>query len=277
MAKVANKSKQGIQFRQGLQLFFVRKILDDRYTMASEASSRRGIAFFSQWSQIVRAGREKYPDFPLTVKVPGEFTRRVSERPGEVEARVEAKGIKSGKKVELDLSFAQPEYHPLFKNAGFSSLVDLLRDDDLGRLMLIRYPTEVADVIAVIGATKDLDIVQEAIARSLNKKPEELTDDDYTKVERLDLAGSEIIDLDLLTNVTALQTLSLSWTNVADLKPLSNLTTLQELRLSSTKVTDLEPIKGLTSLQRLWLGDTQVSDEQMAKLREALPNLEIRW
>jgi len=65
--------KDGIKFDQGLQLFFVRKILDERYTMASAAGSSRGIDFFVQWSRIVRAGRKKAKDFPCTVKIPKDF------------------------------------------------------------------------------------------------------------------------------------------------------------------------------------------------------------
>jgi hypothetical protein len=77
MIETAPDSQGRIGFNQGLQLFFVRKILDDKYTMASEASSRRGIAFFRQWSQIVCEGIKTDRNFPLIVKVPERFGQEV--------------------------------------------------------------------------------------------------------------------------------------------------------------------------------------------------------
>lgn len=270
MMKTSVKDQGEIKFNQGLQLFFVRKILDDRYTMGSEVSGERGIAFFDQWSQIVRAGRTKDKDFPCSIRVPKDFGKPIPEQGPESEAS------RRLRKTEADPLFAPPDYHPLLKNPRFSGLLDTLGDKDLGKLMRIPYPTEATQITVVVGASEDADIVRETIARRLGKRPDELTSDDYGSITRLDLSGSEICDLEPIKALTCLRWLSLSWTKVTDLEPMKGLTSLQELYLSGTKVADLQLIRELRSLQRLDLRGMHVSDEEVAKLREALPDLTIQ-
>ena len=261
MAKTANKSEQGIEFKQGLQLFFVRKILDERYTMASVAGSEQGIDFFVQWSQIVRKGKEEDPDFPCSIAVPSDFGEST------------AKEAESTWTEEVDLSFAPEPYHPLLKNQRFAGLWHLLRNTDLGRLMQISYPAAVKEVVAVIGPTRDVDIVREAVARQLGKKPEDLTDEDYRKVQELSLFGGQISSLELPKGLTSLQGLDLSNTRVSNLEPLKDLASLQRLDLDNTKVSNLEPLKGLSSLQRLDLVGTKVSNLEPLKGLASLQGL----
>ncbi len=273
MAKKQNSARVGLEFRQGLQLFFVRKILDERYTMASEAGSNRGIDFFVQWSNIVCQGTKKDKKFPLTIKVPPGF-----DKPWQIKTESSAFQEVGGKRIPLRveegeriaaLSFVPDQYRdayrPLLENAKFAGLFYLMSDDNLGRLMQIPYPAEVAEISVVIGTTKDAGIAREAMARQLKRKPDEVIEDDYKNITALDFSGSEISNLDPLTGLTDLQRVYLSRTQVSDIEPLKGLTNLQELSLSGTQVSDIEPLKGLTKLQELSLSGTQVKDIEPLK------------
>ena len=123
----------------------------------------------------------------------------------------------------------------------------------------------------------DADIVRKAVARQFNKKPEELTDDDYQKVERLDLARSGISDLEPLKVLNRLRHLYLHDTRVSDLTPLKTLTSLRELRLTRTQVSSLEPLAGLTGLQRLLVDGTRVSDLEPLKGLTSLEVLDLGY
>ena len=199
--------------------------------------------------------------------------------------------------TRASLGFAPKEYHELLVNSRFLHLLRLLSDEDLGRLMQIPYPADVAERTAVAAPTKDADIIREAIARQLKKKADELTDKDYSKITSLDLRGSDITELEPIKGLSSLQTLYLGGTDVSDLRPLRGLANLRSLYLSGTQVsklepiealkalrtlylrgtpvTDLKPIRGLSGLRKLHLARTKVSDEQVAKLQEALPKLSI--
>ena len=86
--------KDGIKFNQGLQLFFIHKILDEKYIMGSEAGSKRGIEFFVQWSQIIRdAPDNKDEKFPLTVKISDEVSKKISQIQQESAEAYEIRGI----------------------------------------------------------------------------------------------------------------------------------------------------------------------------------------
>lgn len=97
----------------------------------------------------------------------------------------------------------------------------------------------------------------------------------------VNLAGTKISDSGLatLSSLTNLSRLHLERTEITDaglshLKPLSNLT---YLNLYGTQISDagLDHLKGLTNLKRIYLWQTKVTDEGVAKLAQALPNLEI--
>jgi hypothetical protein len=103
-------------------------------------------------------------------------------------------------------------------------------------------------------------IVRKAIADKLNKKPDELTTEDYEKTTELDLTGTEVSDLTPLKDLSGLQDLGLENTSVSDLTPLKELKGLQQLYLTDTSVSDLTPLKELKGLQELLLSGTKVSD-----------------
>jgi len=69
---------------------------------------------------------------------------------------------------------------------------------------------------------------------------------------------------------------NLSNTQVSDLSPLTGLKYIKVLELQYSQVSDLSPLAELKNLKLLRLHNTQVSDEQVQKLRQVLPNCEIR-
>ena len=247
--------KEGIRFNQGLQLFFVRKILDERYTMASEAGSKRGIDFFVHWSQTIFEGRKRDSSFPTTVNVPSDFGKEPQK-----ELDITEKSRRRLDKVFVP--FAREEYHELLRNPRFSDLLHLLADEDLGRLMQIEFPSEeqAEEIAAIVGKSKDADIVREAVARKLKKKSDELIDDDYRKIKQLSLYGSGISNLTPLKELTNLQTLTIEGTMLTHISPLAYLTNLQELNLKNTQVSDVRPLVSLANLQWLDLSGIQISD-----------------
>ena len=291
----------GLKFDQGLQLFFIRKILDDRYTMGSEVGSKRVITFFIMWSEIVCTGREKNPRFPCSIKVPKELGKAPPEEVRSNEVTTNIQGIQiqeRPKEPALDLSFAPSAYRALLENPKFSGLLNLLSDEDLGQLMTIPFPTYVSEITALMGTTKNADLIREAIARHIDKKPDELTNEDYSNVTSLNLGSSEISDLEpikqlgnleelyiggsqvskleSIKQLTSLKRLGLGSTNVSDLDPIKQLTKLEYLDLSGTQVSELEAIKGLTNLQTLYLGKTQVSDIEPIRQLTSLKRLDLK-
>ncbi len=62
---------------------------------------------------------------------------------------------------------------------------------------------------------------------------------------------------------------------VSDLTPLAHFPTLLHLQISNTNVTDIRPLLTLTRLRFLYLGGLSISEQDLAMLKEALPNCEI--
>jgi len=283
MSKTINNSKSGLTFKQGLQLFFVRKILDERYTMGSLVGTERGNEFFRQWSKIVCNGRKKDKDFPCSIRIPKEFGKVTTEDGREIEGSLDAEVKKTRKKVQdvksgLELVIKAgthgEAYRPMVENPRFSGLFHLLGDEDLGHLMQIPYPTEaqVAEIAAVVGTSKDEDRIREVIARYRGKKPDALNEDDYSEIIELDLNRSGISDLKPIKELSSSQLLYLRGTQIRDIETIMGFKSMQGLDLSNTQVRNLEPIKGLRNLQFLYLRGTQVSDLEPIK---GLSNLEL--
>jgi hypothetical protein len=102
-----------------------------------------------------------------------------------------------------------------------------------------------------------------------------------THLEYLGLRTCSITDAGAkhLANLTDLRTLFLAETKITDdgLKHLKGLTKLQTLYLFSTDVSDagLEHLHGLRDLHTLYLGKTRVTEAGIAKLKAALPDVQI--
>ena len=108
---------------------------------------------------------------------------------------------------------------------------------------------------AAIGAMPA--VIAAAVAAALRKRADALSDEDYEKVVRINLAASTVTDEDLAS--------------------VARLNALQELYLSGTQVGDagLAHLQKLNALKWLYLGGTQVSDEGKKQLGESLPGCTI--
>jgi len=256
------RNQPQIGFNQALQYFFIRKVLDLRHTRASLLTTDLGDRFFRDWSGIVskHKGEEQ---FPRTLEVPKSFIEqqraKAGKRPGAMpdgeEPRVETKPS------DFDpTQVAGGAYDGILTNNQYAELLPLLADELLGELMQIPYPAETKAISAAIGAAKEGDIIREAIARQLKKKPDELRAEDYANLQELDLSGTQVSDIEPLRGLSKLQEFNLWNTQVSDIEPLRDLSNLQMLYLSGTQVSDIEPLRGITNLQWLDLSNTQVSD-----------------
>jgi hypothetical protein len=102
-----------------------------------------------------------------------------------------------------------------------------------------------------------------------------------TKLQRLSLKGTQVTDTGLnhLQGLTNLESLFLNGTQVTDagLKHLQRLTKLEWLFLDGTRVTDagLQHLLGLTNLEWLTLNGTQVTPGGVAKLKAAIPGVDV--
>jgi Leucine-rich repeat (LRR) protein len=105
---------------------------------------------------------------------------------------------------------------------------------------------------------------------------------DLTQLEYLGLRGNQVTDAGLvhLRNLTNLTGLYLGETKVTDvgLVHLRNLTKLKMLLLDHTQVSDtgLDHLMRLTDLRDLDLSDTRVTAAGKARLKKALPQLQLR-
>jgi len=273
MSSLANEpAKQAPTIAQGMQVFFVRRILHDRYTHGSLVAQNRGTDFFTAWSQIL----EKDGRIPQTVTVPSGYVEKLQALRDQQEARRGAEGG-SDARAELDttLSDLPGAYHELLESIAFADLFGLLQDEDLGRLMRISYPAEAAAIGGELGDRAGAKILHEAIARQLNKAPERLTRSDYQEIRELDLVSQEIRDLTAVQSLKKLHTLSLNGTSISDLDPLRGLSDLQRLDLSRTLVTDLTALGDMAALRELDLANTRITDLTPLKRLPALQKLRL--
>ncbi|MEM9492057.1 MAG: P-loop NTPase fold protein, partial [Myxococcota bacterium] len=241
-------------FAQGLQVFLVRRVLDERYTMGLSVDTKTGMEFFRRWSQIVRDGA------PIMIGQPEEMARRLTRRHHAAAAGVVIDFDDDYNELDAELSdrtdpeagqVADTPYAELLTSRRFANLRRLLSDRDLGELMRIEYPADTSALAE--GSVQDLPqgLIREAIARQRHKPPLELNSADYEEVQQLDLEGQEIADVSPLQALTELRGLDLSFTRSADLNPISRLTKLESLSLANTPAADLSPLRPLKSLQSL--------------------------
>jgi len=246
---------------QGIQLFFIRKILDEDHTMVTFFADEKIHDFFRQWSQIVRDNKND-EGFPLTINVPVDFLKHTDE-PVEKEVDLIVLGEEITKHytpTESKLDAVPEAYHPLLKDLKFAPFFPLLKDANLSQLMKIEYPADTTGIPARTESSPDEDIITEVIAKQRSLKTSEITADLLKNVKSLNLSGRKFTGLAPLQNLTNLQYLYLGNSNITDLTPLQNLTKLKQLWLSNTQVTDLTPLQNLTNLQILYLDGTQVTD-----------------
>ena len=124
--------------------------------------------------------------------------------------------------------------------------------------------------------------------RYLNLAYTKITDETVRELGRarelqgISLEGTRIGDLRLgcLAKLTHLESLTLDSTNITDkgLRHLAELKSLRKLCLTRTAVTDagLEWLGRLENLQRLELANTRVTEAGVNRLKQRLPNLDVK-
>src|ERR1051326_579074 len=104
---------------------------------------------------------------------------------------------------------------------------------------------------------------------------------DLKGLVQLNLRGQEVTDAQLvhLRGLTSLERLHLEKTKITDkgLENLKGLTNLEYLNVYGTDITDagLVNFEGMKKLKNLYVWQTKVTDVGVAKLKKALPQVEI--
>ena len=98
----------------------------------------------------------------------------------------------------------------------------------------------------------------------------------FKSLQTLDLSNNSIENIYPFQYLPAdLKALNLADNRISDTTPLMYLESLETLDLSGNNISSLSPIRLLTHLKRLDISRNPVSEEQIASLREALPECEI--
>lgn len=93
---------------------------------------------------------------------------------------------------------------------------------------------------------------------------------------RLGIGDTLVTDLSPIGDLKNLTTLYAMGTQVSDLTPLAALPKLETVNLTDTPVTEISPLAACKSLTAVLIPSGQVPDEEIAKLRESLPDCIIR-
>ncbi len=301
MLKKAGDDHSDYSFKQGLQIFFIRRILEeDKYDMPRLLGSKRGSDFFGEWSKIVCENIKKDENFPLTITVPKDYQqtllkyRDIKEgTPDEVSEQ-----MRKGRLAEYPPDIHE-SYHEFIKSRDYNDLLPLLADKRLGPLMQIEFSAKVAKITQEAEKKTDDDvIIKNAIAEKFGKEPQDITDKDYDNVIVLGISGKKITDITFLKRCKSLRELDLGGTGISDISALAGLTNLTVLYLYNNPISDISALAGLTNLTVLFLNNNPISDigplagleklekfyisgcekitdEQVDGLRKVLPDLKI--
>lgn len=130
--------------------------------------------------------------------------------------------------------------------------------------------------VVLRGATDLSPLAKLTELRGLSVESGELTDlaplAELTKLKRLTVASDQLGNVSPLAKLSDLESLGLFSRQVIDLSPLADLSNLERLLLRGDQHTDLSPLSTLTNLKELFIDTSLGSDEQVARLKEALPN-----
>ena len=253
---------------QGIQRVLLRHILrNPPYRRESLLGSRAGEPFLVQWSVCLQ-DRQRPPTGAIVEKqVVEELEKWAGD--GAKEGSESGFATGSGQLGELPppVSELPDNIRSLVLDPKFTNFRELLCDVQLTRLLWIEYSQRIAETDQTAASPEAQQIVDEAIARQLDKEIEDLTQQDREGITVLKFNGADLADLRPLANLISLQTLDLRGTQVVNVEPLANLTSLQMLYLTGTQVANVEPLANLTSLQTLYLNGTQVANaEPLANL-----------
>ncbi|MGA2092590.1 MAG: P-loop NTPase fold protein [Sedimentisphaerales bacterium] len=271
MLKKAGRKKPALSFKQGLQVFFIRKIVENpkTYNMLRLVGSNLGNDFFAKWSKITCENKKKNPDFPLNILLPEDYFQQL-EQAIEESNKEGSLGEVSEKMMRLAKLEKPPNvpghYYGLIQDRRFRNLLRLLADEDIGRLMQIKFSSEIAEITQKVERRmSDIDIIRQAIADGLNKEINELLPDEIFGTKELDLSNRGIRDINEFKYLTNLTELQLGQNQIVDIRPLKNLTNLTALSLWGNRISDIRSLKGLKNLRELYLWGNQIGDISVIK------------
>jgi hypothetical protein len=133
--------------------------------------------------------------------------------------------------------------------------------------------------VVVRGATDLSPLAHLTELRELSVNSDELKDlsplAKLTHLRFLSVVCDRLSDVSPLASLTELENLYVLSRQGIDLSPLAKLTNLKVLVLRADKSTDLSPLTRLTSLEEMAFDQPLGSDEELARLKEALPNCTV--
>lgn len=268
---------EDMRFVQGVQLYFVRTILDQHYPDARGLPEYMvGDRFFGGWSESAAGASLR---FPSTEGLRKAATRRSDQHRSEEFDTSEGGTPRPGTQrtaddvldeildelrhryPERDIKFT-PEFRELLCQSSTAPYLKLLENEQLAKLMAVPYMPRASAIQARQAGRAEDDWLRQAAATSLKKSIEDVARKDITALTELDLGafGKDIDDISALSNLERLKRLRLYGTSVSDVGPLAGLTQLRDLNLQGTPVSDIGPLAGLNQLKWLNLHGTSVSD-----------------
>lgn len=242
------ESEYAYEFRQGLQIFFVRKLLSKRFpTHTRLIGDERGDEFFQTWSRIARRST------PEPITVPDSYVQKLRE--GSLTDMDRESMVKEFPDDGIGyIAFAD---EGLLDNRKFADMLVMLSDPDLNDLMQVEYPSRTVE-IGLSVSTEDDALIRSAIASKLGKEDEDVNRLDFASVSSLRLP--RVSDIRLLRDCSGLVELDITMSDVGDLSPISGLSRLLRLTLAGNPVSNLAPISKLKNLLYLDISHTDVSD-----------------
>jgi Leucine-rich repeat (LRR) protein len=269
MLKKAGDDQSGYSFKQGLQVFFIRKILEGKkYDMPRLLGSIPGNSFFGEWSQIVCDNIKKDKDFPLTITVPEDYQQILLKYKDISEGSFDEVSEQMNKRA---LAESPPDipmaYYKFIKTPAYSDFLPLLSDKRLGQLMQIEFSAEIAKKTQEAEPVKKLQddekTVDYAIRKSINKETGALDKADYANIPDLDLSdkGLTALPAKIIRKLTAMEELNLTGNQLTTLpEAIGELVALKWLNLDGNQLTTLpEDIGELVALELLSLTGNQLT------------------
>ncbi len=260
MMKKATGHETNYTFAQGLQVFFIRRILEsEKYNMPRLLGSEQGNDFFSEWSKIVQYNKEK-EGFAVTLsKVTiARYLRDFHKK--EININVSH----NEELADFMTDTASQFYSTILNNLAYVNLLYLLSNEELGQLMKIPFSAEIAEITkeAEQSAAKqdDSTIIRQEVARRLSKNPEDIEENDYNSITVFDLLGKRISDITEISKMRNVVELYLRSNNIADISPLKRLTNIVELWLHDNQIIDISELSELKEIRTLSLHLNQISD-----------------
>ena len=98
-----------------------------------------------------------------------------------------------------------------------------------------------------------------------------------TKLEQLEVTGSDVHDISSLVRLTNLRVLQFYSSDISDISPLSGMTKLEKVRFRHSDVEDITPLANLVHLEWLDLASNEVSDLSPLRNLTKLESADLSW